>query len=394
MTRSALRVHEVRTLSAFLGYQFRSRFYSSKSLIRLFENATQIAEAELRKNYPQLRLKPVHEALELGKPLGQQIVALVCQSSAAVFEISANNSNVYFELGLSYGKGVRSPILLFNTARKPHLSIGSDVRDLLRIQYSSGNLTRKQPVLARAILNSIRQKLREEVRSDPWTVIRRAWMGRRPPRKILLVCPELPRSYCPKFANPKSPEFVNLARYGDADALVDVLALLPRLAPHAEIDRRTSREMASEDLRRDLIVIGGPDFNELGGDIMRMAKVPFAYRTSRGRSWFEVLATNEPFRLGSDDRGRVNQDYGLFARVCNPWNPEASVVLLGGLQTFGVLGAVKALSLTQEGKARAEQLKELSSGKSNVAMLIPISVARATATPSPYSSRLHRIECW
>ena len=45
----------------------------------------------------------------------------------------------------------------------------------------------------------------------------------------------------------------------------------------------------------------------------------------------------------SDD-GNMSVDYGYFGRFPNPLNPKSRVVIVHGIHTFGVLGAVLSFS--------------------------------------------------
>lgn len=351
--------------------------YDRSDIVSAVTSAVEMAEQDLQKSHPGVRLSLQHRAMKLGEPLNYQIITMVRNASAAVFEVSDQNPNVYFEMGLAYASRVIRPILLFNERSKRKVTVASDVRDLLRLQYSLKRLESKEGHIARHIKNEIKRRLREESRSEVWWHLQQVWGGGPSRGQIKIVCPQLPRSYQPTYAQKGSPEFVNLARYGDLDTLAEVLTLLPKLFPNAEVKYLTAGEVQRVDRHGDLIVLGGPDFNKLTRELMRTARLPFQYRTIGSKSAFVEIPTAREFLIQTTTKGTIRKDFGLFARFPNPLNVDRTVVLIGGLQTFGVLGSVQAFSMNATGKKNAKLVTKLCSGVPGFAVLVPVSVSGA-----------------
>lgn len=349
--------------------------YAQTEVVSAVSEAVDMAEGDLQRRAPGVQLTLEYRALKLGESLGKQIIDLVRNSSAAVFEVSEENPNVYFEMGLAYTSRVTRPLLLFNQRAAKKVLIASDVREFLRLHYRQGNLRSKVGPIAEHIRKEIEQKIAQEARADIWSDLRRVWSGSVSTTRISVVCPELPPAYRPRFARRSSPEFVDLARYGDLDTLVEVLSLLPKLFPTAEVRHQTAAKITSSDRAENLVVVGGPDFNRLTAELMRPRDFPFKYRL-RTRKWALVeSSTGREFPLEVTATGRVTEDYGLFARFPNPFNRRNAVVMIGGLQTFGVLAAAQAFGPSTTGRANARKVTRRCVGTPRFAVIVPVTVS-------------------
>ena len=368
----------------FLGLQFTSELYSRSDVVALVEKATEIADQELKKRYPLVSLRVKHEFVQLGEAVSAQIVTLVKEAAAVIFELSEPNPNVYFELGLAFGFGNRHPALLYNKATE--VPIASDVRDLFRLPYPKDGVDQVVGRLAQHIEKVLQARIDSDNRDDDqWSDVRRVWKGESAFNQVTIVCPELPKSYRPKYSRNASLEFVNLARYGDPDALVEVLSFLPKLLPNAQVKQLTCAELHPNDRAGNLIVIGGPDFNTVSRDLIKAVRLPFTCEeTTKGTAF---LDTEKGTQVCSESKSRmVTKDCGLFARFPNPWNEGRTVIMVCGLGTFGVLGAVKSFGMNKVGRANARTIKRITkSANPQFAALVPIPVISAQPTASRIS---------
>ena len=394
-TRTAAEHRQVRrTFTVFLGLQFTSDHYDRADVISTVESAVQIAEGDLQKRFPHVSLITKHAASKLGEPLNRQIIQMVRGASAGVFEVSDGNPNVYFELGLAYQSGIRKPVLLFTKKTASELSVASDVYDLFRLEYVTGQADAVMGRMAKHIKEEIERLIDQESRADTWHALRQIWSGVAGAKNVTIVCPELPKSYQPKYARRGSPEFVNLARYGDLDSLAGVLGVLPKLAPDAEVKHITCGEIQQHDRESNLIVIGGPDFNSLAEELLAEGGFPFEYSSDRRRSWFCHVSSKHAFHLEKGPGGRVLKDYGLIARFPNPLDSRNTVVMFGGLQTFGVLGAVRAVAMTQAGKRNAAKISARCGGSCYFAILIPVRVAGGQPSSADVDMKTFHLYPW
>lgn len=308
-------------------------------------------------------------------------VGCVKEAAAFVFELSEANSNVYFELGLAFGFGNRHPALLYSKATK--IPIASDVRDLFRLPYPKGDIDQVVGRLAQHIEKVLQARIDSDNRDDDqWSDVRRVWKGESAFNQVTIVCPELPKSYRPKYSRKASLEFVDLARYGDPDALVEVLSFLPKLLPNAQVKQLTCADLHPKDRSGNLIVIGGPDFNTVSHDLIEAVQLPFTCEETTNGTVF--LDRPKGTRACSESKNRmVTKDCGLFARFPNPWNEGRTVIMVCGLGTFGVLGAVKSFGMNAVGRANARTIKRITkSANPQFTALVPTAVISAQPTPS------------
>jgi len=364
-----------RTYYVFLGFQFSSRHFNRTDLEGVLQEAIDRAEADLQKSYPGVRVVLDNCATHVGKPLGKQIIQMVSRASAGIFEVSDANPNVYFELGLSQACRGLQPMLLFNRKAEGRVAIASDVRDLLREHYSGDRLSAKTPLIARHIRQEIEKRIALEAGNAAWSVIQRLWLLNGSKERITVVCPELPPSYRPRYSQRDSQEYVRLSKFGDLDALMEVLTLLPKIAPEREVRYLVPSELHRKDREGDLIVIGGPDFNELTEKSNRAVDLPYECKVVRGVPQYVDQTNGEKFVMEFDKHKRESMDYGLFARLPNPWNEKSTMILIEGLGTRGVLGALFAFGLHATGKRNAKAVMDRLGTSSGFAVLIPVPVA-------------------
>lgn len=381
-----------RTYTVFLGYQFKSDMYDRSGIISAFEDAVKIAEGDLQKSYPSVTLKPEHQ-FNLGEPINAQINSIVKNAAVAVFELSDGNRNVYFEMGLAMASRVHKPLILVNKkSDRKNVSIASDVKDIVHLSYK-GDLDSVVGNIARHIQKQIKSQITRDAKGDEWDGHRKVWFGGTSPREVTIVCPELPPSYQPKYAKDDSPEFVNLAHFGDLDALVEVLTLLPKLLPNTVVKYITSEEVQRKDKNGTLIVIGGPDFNTLTEMLLEDLSFPFKYRQKSGETIFYEVDTKQEFNIQKRGKGALN-DYGLFARFPNPWNKSKAIIMIGGLQTFGVLGAVQAFAMSTIGKRNVKKVLRRCADPLHFATLVPVKVSAGQPSISTVDLKTFHTHPW
>lgn len=366
------------TYTVFLGLQFTSKnnYYKCTDIVAVVKEAVKLAQTELRSSYPRVKLKLEYRVTKYGKPLNAQIIRMVKRASAAVFEFSEKNPNVYFEMGLAYGKKITEPIILLNRRAARKKIVASDVEDLFRLHYPQNKLSSKKREIADHIKQQVARRI-SEYRFD----IKRVWSGGISKRRFIVICPTLPVSYIPRHARKSSPEFVNLAKYGDPDALVEVLILLRTFSPNSIIERIISNKIPDNYYRENLIIIGGPDFNDVARDFMKESNCPIRYQITSTKCSFLCKPSRKEFLLKTKQRGQALQDYGLFARFPNPFNHSKTVIMIGGLGTHGVLGAAEAFGANPIGKNNTRKIVDNVSENPFFVVLIPV---RVSGVHTPY----------
>lgn len=142
---------------------------------------------------------------------------------------------------------------------------------------------------------------------------------------------------------------VYLEQFSDKDTVLELMVFLSRNY-NSRIHKYTSEEFPEKQLLRDnLVVIGGPGIDEIlpGNPVCREFNLTF-------QSSIKYAADGESLEVFKDgskqvlapkySNGLLMMDYGYFARFPNPFDLSASVVMIHGLHTSGVLGAALAFS--------------------------------------------------
>jgi len=178
--------------------------------------------------------------------------------------------------------------------------------------------------------------------------LRKVW-GIKDGDYVIIVCSEMDEPEKRQKIEPR--EFIYNLKYGDVDAYFEVVVTLLRLFPKIKLRIMSSGEaIASKmDLERHLILIGGPDYNEITAGILKKNLTQFQYRSPD----MQEVSTHYPNEIVLFDSVKKRElceldyekDFGYFERVKNPNNPNNKIILLGGCHTIGVTSAVKAFSL-------------------------------------------------
>lgn len=121
-----------------------------------------------------------------------------------------------------------------------------------------------------------------------------------------------------------------------------------------------SRIMSAEDtdlvpLRENLVVVGGPGEYDVdsknwhyGNGLGRLFLERIPSRFSYSSDCETLRANSDEYTARVDRSNRMTRDYGVFRRFPNPFNPRASIIMVHGIHTLGVLGASRVLDGSPE----------------------------------------------
>ncbi len=180
--------------------------------------------------------------------------------------------------------------------------------------------------------------------------LRKIW-GIKDKDKVIVICSELDEPVARQ--NVELREFIYNLKYGDVDAYFEVIATLLRLYPKLKLRILSAGEAETTtfDMAQHIILIGGPDYNEIAGKYINTeyTQIDYLSRTPENKSKLnetEIVIRNKSSgqEFFDDDEMR---DYGYFERINNPHNPQAHIILVGGCHTIGVTAAVKSFSLSK-----------------------------------------------
>ena len=175
-----------------------------------------------------------------------------------------------------------------------------------------------------------------------------------PGQDITIVCSELPKSYRERlpYADPNAPDYVELYKYADLDALLELFGHIRAMNPANEVHVRTPAEMETDDYTGHLVLLGGVDWNTVTADLLHRVELPVRqmHRVSDAEpGGFEVVEDGRPKLLApalrkAGDREILEHDVAHFYRSVSPFNDERTVTICNGMYQRGTLGAVRTLT--------------------------------------------------
>jgi hypothetical protein len=185
-----------------------------------------------------------------------------------------------------------------------------------------------------------------------------------------------------------------LRRLPDLDALIEVFGHIRAQNPTAHVFHRLPSTVRSEDLSRDVVLVGGVGWNKttkrILGQLNQMPIEQFEH---------ESLLTGEVFRVkqgdgqekvyfptmesADEDEGDVEElveDVALLARLPNPFNSNRTLTICNGVHSRGVVGAVLAVTDETVRRANEEYLAQrFPSGAFAMLIRVPVMSGNALA---------------
>ncbi len=308
----------------------------------------QRVEHSIRAEHPCVQLRPRCVSSEQAAALERE--GITC--AVAVLDVTDCDMRLVLFAGQLQGAGV------------PYIIVGraDSVEAALRIGLSSPNLVayesmdqlfQADSVLQQELLRAVpNARIHEEL-------VYRLWFPRET-STIWVVCPQIHEPG--EFANRSSPDYTYLDNLGDTDALLEVMVFLSQYYPHATIERFSSKDLPEGHTSSNLVVIGGPGSAEISNEICRemmsatsshVAYSSDCEQMTVTKAARETVGLRAEYRTNGQSAGHqtplgLRTDWGYFARFKNPLNENATVVLINGIHTAGVLGAARAFSERRE----------------------------------------------
>jgi transcriptional regulator with XRE-family HTH domain len=169
--------------------------------------------------------------------------------------------------------------------------------------------------------------------------------------RITFICAELPDKEIGPFGQPDSPNYTELQRYADIDALMELHGHIRAENPTATVHFRTPPEVVADDLTGHVVLLGGVAWNDVAGRLAEMAELPVRQVTDAGLETGDIFvaqvqdAEHEFWpRWADEDKTVLAEDVGMFARVPNPLNAGRTLTICNGIHSRGVYGAVRTLT--------------------------------------------------
>jgi nucleoside 2-deoxyribosyltransferase len=354
------------TCHVFLSYVFqpRSQSYTKAEMEATAEAACATAETSMRSRGYPVEIHPEIYMEDYGKMLNSQIIQRIKEADIVIADVSEDRPNVNYEVGVAHGLPRRT-ILLQHVDHSHELF--SDIQGMLTIRYRNVKDIRGQ--LAEAIEDALQDMLSKQDRFP--VALRQLWsFGAQPPAAINVIGPDtrrhndLPHGMAPSRTH---PDFARLEFLGDKDSILEAKVQLTRLYSSLDAHIYPASWFQTPHYGEALVVIGGPlgddgtgdgetsGGNRLTQEITKYFDLPITYTEDCETLLFQEQAHSAEY----DAQAGMTADYGVIARLPNPWNSEKRLLLFHGIHTYGVLGAVRALGNTAEGKANAETITRL-----------------------------------
>lgn len=172
-------------------------------------------------------------------------------------------------------------------------------------------------------------------------------------RPVVIVASELPSPERPEYADPSSPDYVELYRYADLDAMVEVYGHLRAANPqNNRIRFRPPAQLSRDDLASHIVLLGGVDWNPVTREILDRLNLPVRQVSAEDRAedaYFEASDGDQrsEFRPKVVERAggeELIEDVALFYRGPSPLNRRRTLTICNAMYGRGTLGAVRALT--------------------------------------------------
>lgn len=294
------------------------------------------AENIVRKEYQDFDIDATFFFTDPFTTLPSQIEQEIRNCHLAIVDITENKPNIFFEYGLLYGLNIPT-ILIKTEASMVDFPIPADLKDRFPIVYKGFDS------LIETVVNKLAEAFKKILHNDSLANIylNKIWFPT-DVGTIHLVAPV--ETEKPEFASTESRNYIFLNNLQDIDSVLEVSNFLNRTYRNTKICMYASDEF-SKHTDENLVIIGGPgedgDGNAICAEIMELMDVKINYCFDEED---ETMIYDGKTFTAEYKGGKITKDYGYFARFPNPLNPRASVILIHGIHTFGVLGAAKVLS--------------------------------------------------
>lgn len=301
-------------------------------------------ECSIRAAHPCVRLQP--RCVSSEKVAALEGEGMKC--AVAILDLTDPDAKLALFAGRLQGASIPHVMACRADSREAAQLLGVSSPNLL-VYESMDELFHANAVLQQELQRAVPQALIHE------ELVYRFWFPR-DTSTIWVVCPQIHEPG--EFADRSSPDYTYLDNLGDTDALLEVMVFLSQYYPNATIERFSSEDLPDGHTSSNLVVIGGPGSLEISNEICRQMMSAMNSQVQYSSDCEQMIvtrATGERVELraeyrtdgvGSSHRAAsgLRTDWGYFARFQNPLNENATVVVMNGIHTAGVVGAARAFS--------------------------------------------------
>lgn|GEM_PF-446327 len=207
--------------------------------------------------------------------------------------------------------------------------------------------------------------------------------------RITLVCAELPSDQTGPLATPSNPNYTELQRFADLDAVVELYGHIRAENPLMAVHLRIPSEVGIDDLTGHIVLVGGVVWNEVTNRLSQMVGLPIRQvahpELDTGEIFLaEVDGKEQEFwpQWIDAERTVLAQDVGLLARVPNPLNSSRTLTICNGIHSRGVCGAARSLTDEQLRDANERYISANFGNSASFTILMSVGVIKnTTITP-------------
>jgi hypothetical protein len=212
----------------------------------------------------------------------------------------------------------------------------------------------------------------------------------------------LPERHRGDYASEDSPNYSQLHRLADPDALVELWGHVRMVNPDSDVRFMFAADMRSDDLTAHVVLIGGLEWNPAARFFAQIADLPVKQVEDENVEDGEVFEIERegrkrrflPTFLEGDPALGLIEDVALFARMPNPNFPQRTLTVCNGVFSRGVLGAVRTLTDAQLRDANEAYLRSRFGDRPEYGLLLRVPVfGREISTPD-LSNDYHRLFAW
>jgi transcriptional regulator with XRE-family HTH domain len=173
-----------------------------------------------------------------------------------------------------------------------------------------------------------------------------------PDEDITIVCSALPSEYLSSvpYADPEAPDYVDLYKYADLDALLELFGHLRAANPLSNVGIRTPDGVRPHEYTSHLVLLGGVDFNKVTEELLRRLAVPVRQLPRESDDVPGGFQVGDDKQMFTPELRRVNgketlvADVAHFFRAPSPLNDKRTISICNGSFQRGTYGAVRALT--------------------------------------------------
>jgi hypothetical protein len=132
-------------------------------------------------------------------------------------------------------------------------------------------------------------------------------------------------------------ELTDIVYPAEARAAAEIEFYLHQIYGDAVIRMSTSSTVSGDQLRANLILIGGPMHNEVTRRALERLRLPLRFEG------YDLVSGEERWQARISASNKIETDLGLVVLASNPFYPRGRLVFIAGCRTFGCLAGARAL---------------------------------------------------